>query len=170
MKCLVYYHPDDKASLRVTQEERLLELWEATRASGHELLLEVIPLRGDDAAVLRAVKRFYNLGLKPEWWKLAPMSSASWHAFAALVAESDPQCRGAVILGLSQPLEVLAQGFAEATHPIVKGFMVGRTIWDKASRSWFKGETDDAALVEQVAARFGRLVDAWRSTRKEAPR
>ena len=170
VKCLVYYHPDDKASLRVTQEERLLELWEATRASGHELLLEVIPLRGDDAAVLRAVKRFYNLGLKPEWWKLAPMSSASWDAFAALLAERDPQCRGAVILGLSQPLEVLVQGFAEATHPIVKGFMVGRTIWDKASRSWFKGETDDAALVEQVAARFGRLVDAWRGTRKEAPR
>ena len=170
VKCLVDYHPDDKASLRVTQEERLLELWEATRASGHELLLEVIPLRGDDAAVLRAVKRFYNLGLKPEWWKLAPMSSASWDAFAALLAERDPQCRGAVILGLSQPLEVLVQGFAEATHPIVKGFMVGRTIWDKASRSWFKGETDDAALVEQVAARFGRLVDAWRGTRKEAPR
>ena len=123
-------------------------MWEATHASGHELLLEVIPPGSADAtAVLRAVKRFYNLGLKPEWWKLAPMSSASWDAFAALLAERDPQCRGAVILGLSQPLEVLVQGFAEATHPIVKGFMVGRTIWDKASRSWFKGETDDAALV-----------------------
>ena len=172
VKCLVGYHPDDDATLRVAQEERLLELWEATRASGHELLLEVIPpgVTGkfnDDAVVLRAVKRFYNLGLKPEWWKLAPMAAESWAALAALIDERDPQCRGAVILGLNQPLEALAAGFALATHPIVKGFMVGRTIWGDASRAWLQGEIDDAALIEHVAARFGVLVQAWRSTRKE---
>ena len=169
VKCLVAYHPDDDATLRVAQEERLLELWEATRASGHELLLEVIPPNGDDAAVLRTVKRFYNLGLKPEWWKLAPMAAESWAAFAALVQERDPQCRGAVILGLNQSLEALAAGFAAATHPVVKGFMVGRTIWGSASRAWLRGDIDDAALIEQAVARFGLLVDAWRSTRKAAP-
>jgi 5-dehydro-2-deoxygluconokinase len=169
VKCLVHYHPDDEAELRVAQEERLLELWEATRASGHELLLEVIvpalpdKPRHDDQAVLRAVKRFYNLGLKPEWWKLAPMAAGSWQALALLVAERDPQCRGAVILGLNQPLEVLAQGFAQATHPIVKGFMIGRTIWGDASRAWFNGQIDDATLVGEVAERFGRLVQAWRA-------
>ena len=148
----------------MAQEERLLELWEATRASGHELLLEVIVPDGNaDEAVLRAVKRFYNLGLKPEWWKLAPMQAASWDALATLVAERDPHCRGAVILGLNQPLDELAQGFKAATHPIVKGFMVGRTIWGDASQAWLKGEIDDAALIAQVSARFGRLVDAWRS-------
>ncbi|MES2960619.1 MAG: 5-dehydro-2-deoxygluconokinase [Pseudomonadota bacterium] len=163
VKCLVSYHPDDEAGLRVAQEERLLELWEATRASGHELLLEVIAPDGNhDEAVLRAVKRFYNLGLKPEWWKLAPMSGASWSALATLVAERDPQCRGAVILGLNQPLESLVQGFAQASHPIVKGFMVGRTIWGDASRAWLKGEIDDAALIDQAASRFGSLVEAWR--------
>jgi 5-dehydro-2-deoxygluconokinase len=169
VKCLVHYHPDDAAELRVAQEERLLELWEATRASGHELLLEVIvpalpdKPRHDDQAVLRAVKRFYNLGLKPEWWKLAPMATASWQALAVLVAERDPQCRGAVILGLNQPPEVLAQAFAQATHPIVKGFMVGRTIWGDASRAWFNGQIDDATLITEVAERFGRLVQAWRA-------
>jgi 5-dehydro-2-deoxygluconokinase len=171
VKCLVHYHPDDAAELRVAQEERLLELWEATRASGHELLLEVIPppsmlAQGSaDAAVLRAVKRFYNLGLKPEWWKLAPMASASWAALAALIAERDAQCRGAVVLGLNQPFDELVAGFAQATHPIVKGFMVGRTIWGEASRDWLAGRIDDAALIKQVAERFGRLVDAWRQTR-----
>jgi len=169
VKCLVHYHPDDEAELRVAQEERLAELWEATRASGHELLLEVIvpalpdKPRNDDEAVLRAVKRFYNLGLKPEWWKLAPMAAASWQALAVLVAERDPQCRGAVILGLNQPLEALAQGFAQATHPIVKGFMVGRSIWGDASRAWFNGEINDATLITEVAERFGRLVQAWRA-------
>ena len=173
VKCLVSYHPDDDAMLRVAQEERLLELWEATRASGHELLLEVIPPALadhliDDATVLRAVKRFYNLGLKPEWWKLAPMAAESWVALAALVDERDQQCRGAVILGLNQPLEDLVAGFAAATHPVVKGFMVGRTIWGEASRAWLKGEIDDSALVAQVAARFGQLVQAWRSPRQDA--
>ena len=168
VKCLVHYHPDDAADLRVAQEERLLELWEATRASGHELLLEVIAPDGNaDEAVLRAVKRFYNLGLRPDWWKLAPMQAASWQSFAALVAERDPHCRGAVILGLNQPLETLAQGFAQATHPIVKGFMVGRTIWGDASRAWLADEIDDGALVERSAERFGRLVEAWRA-RKES--
>ena len=171
VKCLVHYHPDDAAELRVAQEERLLELWEATRASGHELLLEVIAPAsmlapgGADAAVLRAVKRFYNLGLKPEWWKLAPMASASWAALAELIAERDPQCRGAVVLGLNQPFDELVAGFAQATHPVVKGFMVGRTIWGEATRDWLAGRIDDSTLIKQVAERFGRLVDAWRQTR-----
>jgi 5-dehydro-2-deoxygluconokinase len=199
VKCLVAYHPDDPVALRLEQEARVRELWEATRMSGHELLLEIIPPReatsqlgagppqgelrpprgagaeGDrgstgtsgtaDEAVLRSVKRLYNLGFKPEWWKLAPMDGAAWERLAALIAERDPHCRGAVILGLNQPLEVLAAGFRQATHPIVKGFMVGRTLWAEASLAWLKGEIDDAALIEQVARNFTVLVDAWRARR-----
>lgn len=165
VKCLVHYHPDDEADLRVAQEERLLELWDATRTSGHELLLEVIAPQHEDAAVLRAVKRFYNLGLKPEWWKLAPMAEPSWAALAALIAERDPQCRGAVILGLNQPLETLAAAFAHARHPIVKGFMVGRTIWGEACTAWLRGEIDDDALVQRCSERYGALIRAWRQSR-----
>jgi len=172
VKCLVHYHPDDPVDLRLEQEARVLELWEATRESGHELLLELIPPRaittegGADAAVLRAVKRFYNLGFKPEWWKLAPMAGAAWATLAELIAERDPQCRGVVILGLNQPLEALAASFAQATHPIVKGFMVGRTLWAAPSLRWLKGEIDDAALVDEAAHNFAALVDAWRASRK----
>jgi 5-dehydro-2-deoxygluconokinase len=166
VKCLVHYDPDDAADLRVAQEERLLELWEATRTSGHELLLEVIVPQHRDEAVLRAVKRCYNLGLKPEWWKLAPMAEASWAALAGLIAERDPQCRGAVILGLNQPLEALAAAFGQARHPIVKGFMVGRSIWGEACAAWLRGEIDDAALVQRCAERYGVLVKAWRQSRE----
>jgi 5-dehydro-2-deoxygluconokinase len=171
VKCLVFYSPDDTAELRIAQEERLLELWEATRTSGHELLLEVILPQNqhDDALVLRAVKRFYNLGLKPEWWKLAPMAAASWQALAGLVAERDPFCRGVAILGLNQPLETLAAAFAEARHPIVKGFMVGRTVWGEACAAWLAGAIDDAMLVERVVARYGALVQAWRASRTTTP-
>ena len=73
-----------------------------------------------------------------------------------------------MVLGLNQPLDVLVAAFAQATHAIVKGFMVGRTIWGDASRAWLAGTIGDAALIEQVAGRFGQLVEAWRSTRKDA--
>ena len=64
MKCLVHYHPDDHVALRLDQEEKVLELWETCRASGHEFLLEIIcPGRSDDSVVLRAVTRFIGLGL-----------------------------------------------------------------------------------------------------------
>ncbi|UUZ61971.1 5-dehydro-2-deoxygluconokinase [Polaromonas sp. P1-6] len=169
VKCLLHYHPDDAFDLRLEQEQKVLELWEATRESGNELLLEIItpkaltPAGTEDAAVLRTVKRFYNLGVKPEWWKLAPMQAPGWSALAALVAERDPHCRGAVILGLNQPLQVLADSFTLATNPIVKGFMVGRTLWADASLRWLKGELDDDSFVSEVAHNFATLVDAWRN-------
>jgi 5-dehydro-2-deoxygluconokinase len=174
VKCLVHYHPDDAFELRLEQEQKVLELWEATRESGNELLLEIIcpramtPAGTEDAAVLRAVKRFYNLGVKPEWWKLAPMQAQGWSALEALLAERDPHCRGAVILGLNQPLQYLADSFVHATNPVVKGFMVGRTLWADASLRWLKGEIDDAAFTVEVAHNFSVLVNAWRNRRMPA--
>jgi 5-dehydro-2-deoxygluconokinase len=175
VKCLVHYHPDDAVDLRLEQEARLHEVWAATRDSGHELLLEVIPPRvppfsGEaDAAVLRAVQRLYTIGLKPEWWKLAPMQPSGWQALATLVAARDPTCRGAVILGLNQPLADLARGFAAAKHPIVKGFMVGRSLWVAPATAWLRGEIADDAFIAAVAANFEALVDAWRASRPATP-
>jgi 5-dehydro-2-deoxygluconokinase len=171
VKCLVHYHPDDHYALRLEQEQKVLELWEATRESGNELLLEIILPKAlivpgeEDAAVLRAVKRFYNLGIKPEWWKLAPMQAAGWQALEQLVAERDPHCRGAVILGLNQPIAHLVDSFRNATNPIVKGFMVGRSLWVAESLAWLRGEIDDATFVTRVAANYTMLVDAWRNRR-----
>nr|WP_315473792.1 5-dehydro-2-deoxygluconokinase [uncultured Rhodoferax sp.] len=171
VKCLVHYHPDDHYTLRLEQEQKVLELWEATRASGNELLLEIILPKAltvtgsEDQAVLRAVKRFYNLGVKPEWWKLAPMQPKGWAALEAMLAERDPYCRGAVILGLNQPIAHLVDSFRDATNPVVKGFMVGRSLWADASLRWLAGDMDDQAFVGEVARNFTILVDAWRNRR-----
>ena len=168
VKCLVHYHPDDACGLRLEQELKVQELWQATRASGNELLLEIICPPGTtsagtgDAAVLRAVQRFYNLGIQPEWWKLAPMDTSGWAALNSLIAARDPYCRGAVILGLNQPLQVLADSFRAATNPVVKGFMVGRSLWADASQRWLRDAIDDRQLVDEVAENFTVLVDAWR--------
>lgn len=175
VKCLIYYHPDDTVALRLEQEAQLRTLWEATRVSGHELLLEVVPpaeLRPEvqtevqrEALVLRSIQRLYNLGLKPEWWKLAPLSSGAWDRLATLIAERDPTCRGVVILGLNQPLDYLAKSFAHASNPIIKGFMVGRTLWTGPSLRWLKNQIDDDRLVRDVASNFRMLVQAWDATR-----
>lgn len=171
VKCLVFYHPDDAAALRAEQEEWLQQVWEATRSSGHELLLEVIPPKdmlaaGDSGeAVVRAIRRLYALGLKPEWWKVPAMSAANWQALDALVRQQDPYCRGAVILGLSQPLEQLVAAFAEARSPIVKGFMIGRSVWAQPSLAWLQGHIDDTEFRHQVGANFRQLIEGWRSSR-----
>ena len=176
VKCLVHYHPDDPIDLRLAQEHKLLELWQATRASGNELLLEIITPRErvvagkEDADVIRALQRLYNLGIRPEWWKLAPMRSAGWHALASLITARDPQCRGVVILGLNQPLQTLAESFAQADNPLVKGFMVGRSLWAEPARRWFANEVGDEALVQQVADNFVTLVLAWRARHDAAAR
>src|SRR4029079_330205 len=60
VKCLVAYHPDDPVEHRLEQEAQMRALYDACQASGHELLLEIIPPatrpRAPDT-VLRAVKR-----------------------------------------------------------------------------------------------------------------
>lgn len=171
VKCLVFYHPDDAAALRAEQEEWLQQVWEATRASGHELLLEVIPPKdmlgpGDPGeAVVRAIRRMYDLGLKPEWWKVGVMAAPQWNALDQLVRERDPWCRGAVILGLAQPLEQLIAGFAEARVPLAKGFMIGRSVWAVPGLAWLRGEIGDTEFLARVATSFRQLIAGWDASR-----
>lgn len=171
VKCLVFYHPNDPLALREEQDRQLQIVWEATRLSGHELLLEVIPppdrLASDDQgeSSVAVVQHLYDIGLKPEWWKLGVMSSEQWDALDALVQERDPWCRGAVILGLNQPMDQLLKGFAQARSSIVKGFMIGRSVWAEPSLAWFKGEVDDSEFCKRVASNFRSLIAGWRSTR-----
>jgi 5-dehydro-2-deoxygluconokinase len=173
-KCLVFYHPDDALEMRLENEAQIQSLYEAVQASGHELMLEIIPpksLPRDPDTVLRAVKRLYNLGIYPEWWKLEPMAPGQWRALDALIAERDPHCRGVVLLGLSQPVDALVQAFGDAAGSATcKGFAVGRTIFHDPARAWLAGEIDDATLKARVRATYETLIDAWRSARhsKEA--
>ncbi len=171
VKCLVQYHPDAPIDERVEQEAQLRSLYDAVQASGHELLLEVIPpkrptLPDAPDTVYRALKRLYNLGIQPEWWKLAPMDAAQWQAIDALIAERDPYCRGVVLLGLSASVEQLVEGFrAAAGSKTCKGFTVGRTIFHEPSRAWLAGEIGDAELVASVRATFEKLISEWRTAR-----
>jgi 5-dehydro-2-deoxygluconokinase len=174
VKCLVHYHPDEPIEQRLEQEAQLRALYDATQASGHELLLEVIPPKRADLpnapdTVYRALKRLYNIGIYPEWWKLAPLDASQWQAIDALLAERDPYCRGVVLLGLSAPLEQLIEGFpAAAASASCKGFTVGRTIHHEPSAAWLAGEIGDAELIARVRKTFEALIGAWRAARDAA--
>ncbi|MDQ6618961.1 MAG: 5-dehydro-2-deoxygluconokinase, partial [Pseudomonadota bacterium] len=131
VKCLVAYHPDQPVEHRLEQEAQVRALYDAVQVTGHYLLLEIIPpsdLPREHDTVLRALKRFYNLGIYPEWWKLEPMSADQWKPVDALIGERDPYCRGVLLLGLGARREVLAQAFSDAqASTTCRGFAVGRT-------------------------------------------
>ncbi|WP_058048347.1 bifunctional 5-dehydro-2-deoxygluconokinase/5-dehydro-2-deoxyphosphogluconate aldolase [Janthinobacterium sp. Ant5-2-1] len=174
IKCLVQLHPDDMPENRLEQEAQIKGLYDAAQITGHELLLEIIPAKSlpqHDDTVLRAVKRLYNLGIYPEWWKLESMSAQQWQAIDALVHERDPYCRGVVLLGLNAPIAALADSFEQASASTTcRGFMVGRTIFQEPSRRWLAGELDDAGLIAAVRANFEQLIGLWQRTRNRLER
>ena len=170
VKCLVFYHPDDPPELRLAQEERIVELWRDTAALGRELLLEIIAggrgHRVDEHTVARALRRFYHLGVSPAWWKLEPPAAAAWPHIEAAIAEHDPHCNGVLLLGLDAPEAQLRASFERAApHAICRGFAVGRSIFGQPARDWMHGTLDDAAVVVEIATRYERMIDAWRSLR-----
>ncbi|WP_027961269.1 bifunctional 5-dehydro-2-deoxygluconokinase/5-dehydro-2-deoxyphosphogluconate aldolase [Halomonas halodenitrificans] len=173
IKCLVFYHPDDALALRLEQEARIRQLYQAACASGLELLVEVIPPAGmavDDATLARSLQRLYNLGIRPDWWKLPALSDAAWRAVGRILDAEDPHCRGVVLLGLDAPMEEMKRGFAPAARQShCKGFTVGRTLFAAASREWLAGRIDDAALVARVADNYAELIQEWRRLRSATP-
>lgn len=171
IKCLVQLHPDESVESRLEQEAQIKALYDAAQISGHELLLEIIPPKSMPSApdtVLRAVKRLYNIGIYPEWWKLESMSAEQWRAIDALVQERDPYCRGVVLLGLHAPVDDLAESFkASCASTTCRGFMVGRTIFHEPSRRWLAGDINDAQLISEARANFEELIVIWKKTRED---
>jgi len=165
-KVLAFYHPDDDAALKAEQEATLKRVALACRQVGRELLVEIICSKngpvGDDT-MASVMRRLYEIGIKPDWWKLEGQpSAAAWAAVDAAIAQNDPYCRGVVLLGLDAPLPELEAAFRLAqTAGTVKGFAVGRSIFGEAARGWLAGKLDDEAATAMMAERFGRLVDAW---------
>jgi 5-dehydro-2-deoxygluconokinase len=168
IKCLVFYHPDDPIELRLAQEQRLCELHSNARTLQRDLLVEIISNGRlvDDQTVARAIKRFYNLGVRPAWWKLQPQTPASWRAIADVIAERDPWCNGILMLGLDAPEETLRRAFEDvAGIDLCRGFAVGRSIFNTAARAWFNGALSDEAAIEDIAERYRRLIASWREAR-----
>lgn len=166
VKVLCFCHPDDDEAMRAAQEATVLRLFTAARRNGLEFLLEIIPSKVgpvDEMTSATLIRRWYQIGVYPDWWKLEPMQSAgAWANAIAAIEDHDRHTRGIVVLGLDAPEAELAASFAvAAAFPLVKGFAVGRTIFGDVARRWLAGDLADAAAVEEMAARFARLAGVW---------
>lgn len=167
VKCLVFYSHKDDAEMLAAQERQVIELYKACCVSGHELLLEIISPRDqepDESVYTESLKRFYDLGVRPDWWKLPPQTPSNWKQITEIVNSNDSHCRGVVMLGLDAPMDELKQGFANsAGFDIVKGFAVGRSIFGAPSREWLAGRYNDDQLIDACVSNYLELVSYWKA-------
>ncbi|MCH9780941.1 MAG: 5-dehydro-2-deoxygluconokinase [Alphaproteobacteria bacterium] len=166
IKCLVFDDASLSATDRIIQDERLRQLSDAARLFGISLLIEVITSRHDGvhdpAHDLACIERYYGLGIVSDWWKLqAHADTATWQALTDLVDAHDPFCRGVLLLGLAADLSTLTTSVREAMqHEIVRGFAVGRTLWQEPVDLWFNGMLTLEECWQQIEEQYRLLVDA----------
>ncbi len=173
VKCNLYMHPEDDAQTREVQEQRVLQLFDACLANDRQLLLEVQATPDttyDGDSVARLLGRFYEIEVRPEWWKIPPNPDpAVWARIGDVVREHDPYCAGLLVLGQAMKEEKLAESFAAAaSEPLCRGFAIGRSIYGELGRRWLAGEIGDEELVSSVAGRYGRMNALWQN-RNEQP-
>ena len=166
VKVLCYYNPKDPVEIKIEQEKKLLVLFNATRRNQLEFLLEIIVSREhqyQNEDILSIVDRLYSLGIRPDWWKLEPLSSVDgWQKLEQLINKWDGLCRGILLLGLDQSIDVLSKSFELAAGSnLVKGFAVGRSIFGEIAEDWFSDRLTNAESIRLMAENFQLLCDNW---------
>ncbi|MDQ3590510.1 MAG: DUF2090 domain-containing protein, partial [Actinomycetota bacterium] len=179
-KCNLYWHPQDDPETKELQEERVLQLFDACIRTDRRLLLEVQATQGmtyDENSMVELLTRFYEIGVRPEWWKIPPNPDPDvWKRIGDVVRENDPYCAGLLVLGQGATAEKLVESFvAAASEPLCNGFAIGRSIYGDPARRWLGGEIEDEELISSVAERYEHMVSLWqkrneRRTREGAAR
>jgi 5-dehydro-2-deoxygluconokinase len=175
VKCNLYWHPQDDPEIRDLQEERVFQLFDACVKNDRQLLLEVQAPQGmryDESSVAQLLARFYEIGVRPEWWKLPPNpDSGVWKRIGDVVREHDPYCAGLLVLGQALQEEELVESFAAAaSEPLCNGFAIGRSIYGDPARRWLAGEIGDEELISSVAERYRRMISLWQSRNERQTR
>ena len=169
VKVLCPFRMDDDADIKSRHESMIQNLDRACRHTGHEWLFEIITARNgsdpefDSVAII--MERFYELGVKPDWWKLEPgMDESYWNAVGQVIDKNDPWCQGVIVLGLDGSIESISESFKVAAgQPWVKGFAVGRTLFAQPARDWLAGNINDATAVAIMRANYRNMINAWDS-------
>ena len=98
VKCNLYMHPEDDEEMREIQEQRVLQLYDACLVERPATAARGPGLAGDELrreSVARLIGRFYEIGVRPEWWKVPPNPDpAVWARIGDVVREHDPYCAG----------------------------------------------------------------------------
>ena len=169
VKVLCPYRLDDDPVIKSRHEKMIQDLDRACRHSGHEWLLEIITARNGSNPEFNTIEtimqHFYQLDVKPDWWKLEPGTDASyWNAVGQMIEKHDPWCQGVIVLGLDGSIESIGESFkVAANQPWVKGFAVGRTLFAQPAKDWLAGNIDDATAVATMRANYRNMINAWDS-------
>lgn len=121
--------PDDPPELQAEQERQLWLLFTACRCNNLEFLLEIISNGesvSDDTGVASLIRRIYELGIYPDWWKLEPDNrERAWRNIQIEISKGDPYCRGILLLGRSADADHLIESFkTTASFPKIRGFAI----------------------------------------------
>ena len=179
VKVLFPYRLDDDVEVRRKHEALLLRLADACRRTRHELLVEIITSRtvetadkpggeaqhkGQDPKMTPVIMGIiYELGVYPDWWKLEAIEDRTfWQECSDLVAEHDPHAQGIIVLGKRAAPEVMQRIFTTAAGvEHVKGFAVGRTIYEETLAAWLASTLDDDEAIEHMAQAYRNLIHLW---------
>ena len=143
----------------------------ACTATGHDLLLELvlpgIAIVEVVEALAESMTHFYAAGVRPDWWGLPPLAFADdWRRLGDVIRAHDPGCRGILTLGQDTIGEAFGRVLSQAaSEPLVRGFVIGRSIVLPTARQWFSGEIGDAAVGDAVIAGFREAVARWNALR-----
>jgi 5-dehydro-2-deoxygluconokinase len=175
VKCNLYMHPNDDAQTKELQEQRVLQLYDACIKNDRRLLLEIQATQGtryDENSMVELLERFYEIGVRPDWWKVPPNKDPEvWRRIGDVVREHDPYCAGVLVLGQALEEAKLGEFFAAAaSEPLCNGFAIGRSIYGGQARRWLAGEIDDAELMSSVAEGYERMSTLWQQrTKQQSP-
>jgi 5-dehydro-2-deoxygluconokinase len=166
VKVNLYMHPEDDKDIKELQEQRALQLYDACIKNERRLLLEVQAPAGtsyDENSMVELLERFYEIGVRPDWWKLPPNKEPQvWKRIGDVVRGYDPFCAGVLVLGQALEEEDLAEFFAAtASEPLCNGFAIGRSIYGGHARRWLAGEIGEEELMSSVAEGYGRMNSLW---------
>ena len=167
VKVLAPVRADDTQELRTYHDDMMIRLHDACRQTNHEWLCEIITQRPDKAQdsrqILAMMRHYYEIGIYPDWWKLEPIEDGHfWQEASEIVQEYDPFCQGIIILGKEVKADKLAKIFESASRcEMVKGFAIGRTIFDEPATKWFHDSLSSQAAVTMMTQTFQTLLAAW---------
>ncbi len=159
IKVLCYVSNQENNDQQIT---KLWNLYQATKQSGHQLLIELVDKesgRLDRSA--KMIAECYDKKIYPHWWKLQPVDDdVSWKAIDGLIDEHDPYLHGILILGENRSIDELTDTIQSMMdrYKKIKGFAIGRSIWNDTAEKWFKRTINDQDAVHEIYTRMNNLI------------
>ncbi len=162
VKCLLRISGNETEAVLREDKEQLRRLFSAVRATGHDLLIELIAEEGDHV-LLQWMETCYALGVYPDYWKILPPTQAeTWNKLEEMLERHDPYCRGFLVLGNNAPAEDLKKVFSSIPRiRHVLGFAIGRSVFLDAAEKWFAGALSDSEASSAMSGIFCQLIKSW---------